>query len=334
MSDHMWAAQVDEYGGPEKIQVRQVPVPSPTHGQVLIKVEGAPINISDLSSIKGSYVPKPFPRTLGFEGSGLVVASGGGELADSLVNKRVSFTVSKDGSYGSWAEYTIADAPGTFVLKDDVTFEEGASLIVNPMTAALFLAKIREGGHQGVLQNAAASALGKQLIRWCNKEGIPIVNIVRRQEQADVLHSLGAAHVLVETQDDFKQRLAQICNEYNVTVAFDPVAGESTGLLFDAIKDNGVVYVYGGLSGKPSLISPMSLISTGKRVEGLWLTRWLVTLTPEQREQVGDEVQSLIHDVLKTDYVKEFNVRTVPEAVVFYSQNQSAGKVLIRGKYE
>jgi hypothetical protein len=78
----------------------------------------------------------------------------------------------------------------------------------------------------------------------------------------------------------------------------------------------------------------MSLISTGKRFEGLWLIRWLVSSTPEQREQVGDEVQSLIHDVLKTDYVKEFTVKTVPEAVAFYSQNQSAGKVLIRGKYE
>jgi len=331
----MWAAQVDEYGSPDKIQVRQVPVPQPAHGQILIKVEGAPINISDLLSIQGVYVPKPLPRTLGLEGSGVVVASGGGELADSLVNKRVSFfPVSKDGSYGSWAEYTIADAQGTFVLKDDVTFEEGASLIVNPITVALFMAKIREGGHQGVLQNAAASALGKMLIRWCNKEGIPIVNIVRRQEQADVLHSLGATHVLVETQEGFKQRLAQVCSENNVTVAFDPVAGESTGLLFDAIKDNGVVYVYGALSGKASSVSPMSFISTGKRVEGLWLARWLVALTPEQREQVGDEVQSLIHDVLKTDYVREFNVKTVPEAVAFYSQNQSAGKVLIRGKYE
>jgi NADPH2:quinone reductase len=331
----MWAAQVDEYGSPENIQVRQVPVPKPQHGEVLIKVEAAPINISDLLSINGLYVPKTPPRTLGLEGSGLVVTSGGGDLADTLVNKRVSFFYSGlEGSQGSWGEYTVVEAEETIVLKDDVSYEEGASLIVNPMTAALFMAKIREGGHHGVLQNAAASALGRQLIRWCNKEGIPIVNIVRRQEQADILHSLGATHVLVETQEGFKERLGQACAENNVTVAFDPVSGESTGLLFDAIKDNGAVYVYGALSGKPATVSPMSLISTGKKVQGLWLATWLRSLTQQQREQVGDEVQSLIHDVLKTDYVREFNIKTIHEAVAYYSQNQTAGKVLLRAKYE
>lgn len=330
----MWAAQVDEYGPLENIIVRQVPIPSPGAGFVLVKIEAAPINVSDLLSIQGYYVRKPLPRFLGLEGTGLVIASGGGELADSLVNKRVSLAASRDGVTGTWAEYAITSAEDCFVLNDDVSTEEAASLIVNPMTVALFMTKIKEGSHKGAVQNAAASALGRMLIRWCNKENINIVNIVRRQEQADLLHALGATHVLVETEPNFRERLSQLCQELDVTVGFDPVGGESTGLLFGAIKDHGVLYVYGGLSGQPCMISPIIFIGTHKKVTGLWVTKWLETIQQSERDRVSAEVQGLIHDVLSTEYVKEFNLKTIHDAVTFYSQNKTAGKVLIRAKYE
>lgn len=329
----MWAAQIDKYGA-ENIEVRQVDVPQPGPGYVLVKVEASPINVSDLMSIQGGYVQRPLPRTVGNEGTGVVVASGGGELPDSLLNKRVSFVASGEAATGVWAEYAVAAAPACFVLNDDVTTEEAASLIVNPMTVALFLAKIREGGHKGVVQHAAASALGKMLVRWCNKESIPIVNIVRRQEQAELLHAIGATHVLVETEPNFHERLSQLCQELNVTIGFDPVAGEATAELFAAIQDHGVVYVFGGLSGKPSTISPSLFISSSKRVEGLWLTRWLEPMDKSDKDKVSAEVQSLIHDILSTHYAQEFNLKTVKDAIAYYSQNKTAGKALIRMKYE
>jgi len=154
-------------------------------------------------------------------------------------------------------------------LRDSVTFEQGASLIVNPMTVAYMIEKLKEGNHTSVIINAAASALGRMLIRWCKLLSITTVNLVRRQEQADILASIGAEHVFNTSDDGWKDAVKTVTSQLGTKIGFDAIAGSSTQDMLDLLANEGVVHVYGGLSGQPVQASPMSLIGGDKTVKGL-----------------------------------------------------------------
>jgi len=163
--------------------VKEIPIPHPGPNEVLIKVEAAPINPLDLAFMRGASERKPsLPCQLGYEGAGLVVGSGGDKFSSSLVGKRVCF-FSPPGQPSTWAQYIVTKALGCFPLGESVSFEIGASGIINPVTAVAFLEIVKEGKHKAVVQTAAASQLGRMMIKVLKKEGIKTINIVRKAEQ-------------------------------------------------------------------------------------------------------------------------------------------------------
>ena len=162
MSETFAALRINVPGDYSTLGIQQVPFPVLAEGQVLIKTEYSTINPSDVYTAAGLYPIGSFPLTIGLEGCGTVVKSGGGDEADSFLNKRVAF-----GYRESWAEYAVVPAGAVFPLLDSVPFEKAASLVVNPVTVALFLDVIQKNNHTAAIQNGAASALGKMLLRWC-----------------------------------------------------------------------------------------------------------------------------------------------------------------------
>mmetsp|Transcript_22398 Transcript_22398/g.22086 ORF Transcript_22398/g.22086 Transcript_22398/m.22086 type:complete len:266 (+) Transcript_22398:30-827(+) len=252
-----------------QFSLKEVPIPRPKQGEVLIRMEAAPINPSDIVSLKGQYgIKKQLPFIPGLEGSGTVVESGGGLLGWSLVGKRVACYCDKGN--GTWAEYVVTSAKNCVKLTADISTEQGACFFANPITAICFMDIIKEQKHQAVIQTAAASAIGKMLLRYCMHENIPIVNIVRRQEQVEMLREIGAPYILNSSDENFQQELRKLSVNLNATVAFDCVAGEMTGTLINAMCENSVVYVYGSLSRQNiGGIDPSALIFSNKRVEGL-----------------------------------------------------------------
>ena len=140
----------------------------------------------------------------------------------------------------------------------------------------LFAEKIKTGKHQAVVQTAACSSLGKMLIRYCLSQKIPLINIIRKQEQESILKSIGAEYVLNSTSNTFENDLKELSDKLNATVAFECVSGKLTGTLVNCMKNDSVIYVYGAMSMSPiEGINPSSLIFTGKKIEGLWLTNWI-----------------------------------------------------------
>jgi NADPH:quinone reductase-like Zn-dependent oxidoreductase len=328
----MHAAVLKERAFPPVFEVEQIPIPTPGPGEVLIKMDSAPINPSDLAFITGSYSsPKPHPCIPGFEGSGTIVSSGGGFLAWSLVGKRVACSGDQTSFYGTWAEYMVTPAKHCVKLVDDVSLEEGCSFFVNPLTVVMFSKFIQTGKHQAVIHNAAASALGKMLNKHLQRLGVPLINIVRRQEQVDTLRALGAEYVLDSSQEGFAEQLTQLSTQLNATIGFDAIGGEETGVMFNALQPGGTVHVYGGLSGRP--VSGMNigdLISKDKTVKGAWLTPWL-----KQQGLIGAwSAVSTVQKYIKTDFSFEvanrFSLERIMEALAYYKANMSAGKTLIK----
>jgi NADPH:quinone reductase len=326
----MLAVVLEKYGDFSDLQVKKLNIPTPSANYVLVRMDYSTINVSDLFFIQGMYVRRPLPTICGGEGAGVVVASGGGQLADSLVGKRVSIISDTAKSSGTWAEYSLASAGSCYVVDENISQEQAAAGIVNPMTVAIMLSKIQEGNHAAVVQNAAASSLGKMLIKACSLKKIPIVNIVRRQEQVNLLKQEGAEHVLDSSTEDFYKNLANLCKKMNVTVGFDAVAGEATNTMLRAIRAPGVVYNYGALSLEPCHANSLVLLGENKRLEGLWLTRWLKETKYDTKQQVNREIQSLMKQGLHTHFVKEFSLERIKEALNEYNSNKTSGKILLR----
>ncbi|MEP9399526.1 zinc-binding dehydrogenase [Mesorhizobium sp. KR2-14] len=273
----------------------RIAVPQPKGSQVLIKVGLAAINPSDVMFIKGQYgQPRVKGRPAGFEGVGTVVATGEDPAAQQMAGKRVAFAT---GSWGSWANYAMTDAAACIPLIDGVRDEDGAALIVNPLTALAMFDIVREEGQKGFVLTAGASQLSKLIMGVAADEGFRPIAIVRRDEQIPLLKEAGAAHVLNATAADFRAALAAVMKEEQPRIFLDAVTGPLAGAIFDAMPKRARWIVYGRLNPETTPIpQPGQLIFMQKRIEGFWLTEWMRHTAPERKMQAVMQAQRRFSD--------------------------------------
>jgi NADPH:quinone reductase len=328
----MLAVQLHDYEGtPGNLTVAQVPVPRPGPGEVLVKVFASPLNPSDLMFITGNYgFKKPLPAIPGFEGSGTVVEVGSGMMARFMKDRRVACAAADAKiSGGMWAEYIVTSAQFCVPLSDKVEMEHGATMLVNPLTAWALVAEALKGGHRAIVQTAAASALGKMVVRLGQKFRLPVVNVVRRPEQVELLRAMGAEHTLNSSDPGFDADLRKLCHDLGATISFEAVAGETAGRVLSAQPRGSRMLIYGGLSLKPAEIDPEALIFGEKHVEGFWLSAWLRRRNLLSQLRVGRQVQAMLSGDLKTEIRARLPLEKAAEAVKQYSSDMTAGKVLL-----
>lgn len=239
-----------------ELSLATVEVPEPGPDEVLIRVDAAPLNPSDLglllagadlSSARASGTPEhpvikadvPGPALqaaaarlgqslpVGNEGAGTVIAAGSSQRAQSLAGRTVA--VAGGGMYG---QYRIVAASQCLELPEGTDPADAASAFVNPLTALAIVATMRREGHTALVHTAAASNLGQMLNRICLEDGIPLVNIVRRPDQEALLRDAGAAHVCISTAPTFIDDLTRSLITTSATLAFDAIGG---GRLADQI---------------------------------------------------------------------------------------------------
>lgn len=253
-----------------------IAVPKPGASQALIKVSLASINPSDVSFIKGQYgQPRVKGQPAGFEGVGIVVATGDDPYARSLEGKRVAFATGLS-NWGSWAEYAVAEAASCIPLLDTVRDEDGAAMIVNPLTALAMFDIVKQEGEKAFIMTAGASQLCKLIIGLAKEEGFRPIVTVRRDEQIALLEGLGAAHVLNEKAVDFEAALREVVKAEQPRILLDAVTGPLASAIFNAMPKRSRWIVYGRLDAEPTVIrEPGQLIFQHKRVEGFWLAEWM-----------------------------------------------------------
>ncbi len=305
------------------------PVPKPGVGEVLVKVAATPVNPSDLMFLKGMYgITKPLPVVPGFEGSGRVVASGGGFASQALMGLRVAFSAAIDGD-GSWAEYARVPVQQCIPLLPWVSDDEGATAIVNPLTAHALVQLARKQGHEGAVQSAGASALGRMLVRLCKREGIPLVSVVRREAQAQALRAMGAERVVCTSEEGWREALRTAAREAKASVAFEAVAGKLTGEIAACMPVGATVVVYGGLSESPCTIDPRELIFRGVHVQGFWLADWFRTAGIPAVLEGGVAVQRRIRHEFATAVRDKVGFDRALDAMRAYEACMSEGKLLL-----
>lgn len=334
--EKMRAVVLGEYRGDLDAAIRGLtvaerPVPRLKRRQVLVKIAAAPCNPSDLLLLEGKYgTLKTLPTVPGWEGAGTVVATGSGLLGRWLMGKRVACAVRTDRD-GTWAEYVVANADNCIPLKSGMPIEQGASLIINPLTALAMLETAQRAGHKAGVHTAGASQLGRMMVRMANELEFPLINIVRRDAQADLIRSLGAKHILNSTNEDFIGKLKALCEQLGATTAFDAIAGVMTGNVLSAMPAGATAYVYGALSQEAcGNIDPIELVFHKKTVTGFFLGNWL-----DQRGAIGilrsaGRVQRMIIDgKIGTTVQRRLELKHVVDGLLQYVHRMTDGKVLI-----
>jgi len=313
----------------DSLSVEKIPVPKPGPDEVLIKMAASPINPSDLGLISGStdYISSNLPATPGVEGSGTVVQAPKGMMGRYLMGKRVACT--RAGSSGTWAEYMVTKAQLALPLNNDVSLEQGAMSVVNPLTALAFLDIAKKGGHRTLINTAAASMLGQMLQRLAVQAGIQIVHIVRRQEHVELLQKIGASIVLNSTDEDFKQQLKDVCKKHQVRLALDAIIGPMTDILLGAIQPGGKVIIYSALSSEQPCVNFNHFVGPDKSIEGFLLTTWFSKRNFLQNLMLWRQAQKMMGGALQSEVRQRVSLEEAPQAVANYATNMSGGKILV-----
>ncbi|MBL8603641.1 MAG: zinc-binding dehydrogenase [Myxococcales bacterium] len=315
----------DHDGLPGSLTLVERPLPKPSQTEVLVKIIAANINPSDLMFLRGVYgTRRPLPTVPGFEGVGVVV-SAGGPLGRLLVGRRVATSTQQ--SDGTWAEYMLASALGCVPLRDRISDDQGASFLINPFSAFGLFDTARRDGHKAAIHTAAASALGRMLVHISRRERFPMVHVVRRAAQVELLRGLGAEHVLDSSEADFQSKLHALAAQLNATAAFDAVAGPMSGILLHAMPRNSEVYVYGALSEAHAQFDPRDLIFEGKKVRGWWLAEYL--RRPDRAVLAMASVPGYFDEGMASPVRARYPFSKVHEALAAYQGDMTAGKVLL-----
>ena len=327
----MKAATFDHFGTPEQVlKVQERSKPTPARGEVQVRMIASPVNPSDLMYIEGRYglQPKQWPATPGFEGLGVVEATGGGLLGWIRKGKRVAVI---NGVMGNWSEYTVTTARQVIPVPADIPDDQAATFFVNPATAlALTRHVLKVPPGEWLLQSAAGSALGKMVIALGRKHGFRTINTVRRKEQIEELKALGADAVLCESDGPIDEQVKKVVAG-GVKYAMDPVGGATGSAVIRSLADGGRCIHFGSLSAESLTVDPRVLISGNKRVEGFWLGEWAKGQRIVKILRLIREVRSLMREgVLKTHIAETFPLDRVQDAVRMAATPGKAGKVLLK----
>ncbi len=356
--------------GTLELSLATVPVPQPGKDEVLVRIEATPINPSDLGLLFGgadmstaeasgsadapvvtARLPEAAMRAMagrvdqslpvGNEGAGVVVATGDGDAARALAGRTVAVL-----GGAMYAEYRCLKAAQCLVLPDGTTPRDGASCFVNPLTALGMVETMRLEGHTALVHTAAASNLGQMLNKICQADGIDLVNIVRRPEQAELLRGLGAKYVVDSSSSSFMNELTDALAETSATLAFDATGGGKlasqilTCMEAAANRNAGEysrygsnvhkqVYIYGGLDRSPTVLNRSFGMVWG--LGGWLLTPFLARIGPDAAQKLRERVAAEVKTTFASHYSHEVSLTEALslEAIADYGKQATGSKYLI-----
>ncbi|BDA83295.1 NADH oxidoreductase [Aureimonas sp. SA4125] len=313
------------------LELREIPVPKATGRNVLVRIGLANVNPSDVHFIKGEYgQPRRRGVPAGFEGMGVVVAAGDA-AGEALIGKRVALSVVATGS-GTWAEYALTDVAAVVPLAEGLRDEDAAALIVNPLSAVAMVHVAEDLGAKAFLMTAGASQLCKLIGSLAREKGMHAIPIVRREEHRALLAQMGAQTVLNSGASDYAEALGAALVADKPTVLLDAVGDQNAADIFAAMPQGAHWIVYGVLSDTPPRLANLAqLIFMGKKIEGFWLSQWLKSAPPAQREAAFTTVQRrFISGAWKTDVAATLSLGEALEKLAPALGGINKGKIMLQ----
>lgn len=351
------------------LSLEEVKLGAPEADEVIVRVEAAPINPSDLGLLLGPAdvstlepsgsaerpvltfaVPKDRlggvrarlgqSLPVGNEGAGTVIDAGEG--AKALVGRKVGMM-----GGAMYSQYRKLKAREVVPLPDGATAADGAAMFVNPLTALSFVETMRMEGHKAIVHTAAASNLGQMLQKICLADGVPLVNIVRSDAQAMILADIGATHVINSRAPDFRARLVDAIAETGATLAFDAIGGGTIGSDIVQAMEQAAnrtaaeysrygsdtfkqLYIYGALDLSPTVLNRLAY-GFQWSVSGFLLTPWMRKAPKETVQRMRQRVLDELTTTFASHYTATIGLAEAlkPEVLKAYERKATGEKYLI-----
>lgn len=236
--------------------------------------------------MRGLYnVKLNYPYTPGWEGSGTVVQAGENPQAQALIGKRVAFMKSQElNTYndgGSFAEYARTNWSQAFPVSDDLSFDDVASFVVNPMTAVCMVERLKQLRSKCVIITAAASQIGRMLIKLCQRAQINTICTVRRAEQVKILEDLGVKAIINTSLPDYKRIFAETAAKLKPSSCLECISGDTTGEMLEYMGFKSTLILYGLLSDQPAgNIKTIPFIGKAQTIESFLLFTFMQMVKP------------------------------------------------------
>lgn len=323
----MKQVQFTAFGAPHEVAdcVEVEDVGAPAADEVVVEVEAFPINPADLLTISGGYAVRPqLPATLGAESVGRIAATGDA-VSGLRVGDRV-IVLARD----NWTQQRKVPASAVLAVPSDADVLQLAMLKVNPATALMMLrtyVDLQPG--DWVIQDAANSGVGVNLIRIARGDGFRTVNVVRREDLIEPLTREGADVVVVDG-DDLAERVRAASDDAPIRLAIDAVGGSAIMRLGDCLAEGGTIVNYGLLSGQPCQIRADQTIFKGLTLTGFWLAKTLTGMArPALEALYGDLAERVRTGGLRVEVEATYAIEDIRAALEHAGRSGRRGKVLV-----
>ena len=356
--------------GELELSLQTTSIPGPAADEIVVRIEAAPINPSDLGLLlanadwtqaKASGSPAlpvltaplsanavqamaariDISMPVGNEGAGTVTAAGSSSTAQALLGKKVAVL-----GGAMYAQYRCVKVNQCLVLPEGAAAADGASSFVNPLTALGMVGTMQREGHKALVHTAAASNLGQMLNRLCLKDGVALVNIVRKKDQEDLLRAAGAVHVVRSDSPAFLKELTDALATTGATIAFDaigggPLAGQILGCM-EAAVNRGIavysrygstthkqVYLYGSLDMTPTVLNRNYGMAWG--IGGWLVTPYIEKIGPLAFQELKERVARELKTTFASHYSQVISLAEAlqPDVLAAYSKRATGQKFLI-----
>ena len=326
-------------GGPEVLQIEDLPVVEPKSGEVRIRVQAIGLNRAEIMFRTGQYLEQPeFPSRIGLEAAGIVEAIGAGVTKVRIGDKVSVATGQSIAKYGTYGETAIVPASSAISYPDNLTPEEAASVWVQYLTAYFAfvdLAKIQPG--QSVLITAATGGAGLGAIEVARLLGGVAIATTRSTSKQQALLDLRADHVIVTSKEDLGSRVKEITGGRGADLIFDPIAGDTLPTLAEAVAWGGQIILYGALGGTnvPYPLFAAFARNFTLRSYVVYSFCGLETLGLRRNDEAFARAVQFINEnlasgKLKPVIAKIFPLSEIQEAHRYMESNQQLGKIVIK----
>jgi len=326
MNKNISAAVYEKHGNPaDVLHVETSPWPTPAADEAVVKMRAAPINPADLNQIEGKYpVRAELPATPGFEGAGLVV-----ELGAGVNGLTTGALVILPHNIGSWRDAVAVKAQDLVVVPDGIEPVQAAMLKINPLTAWRLLhdyVDLQKG--DWLIQNAANSAAGRDIIQIAHELGYKTVNVVRRAELIGELCAEGGDAVLVD-DENLREHVKNATGGAPIRLGLNSVGGDSALRVANCLAPGGTLVSFGAMSLQPLKIPTGLLIFKDLRFRGIWINKWYDNATPSECMETFQPIFEMARrGLLKTKVEKAYPLSEVKAAVAHAAQGKRSGKII------
>ncbi len=322
----MKAVVADPIGGPENLRYIDLPKPEPGPGEVLVKLEAIGVNFIDVYFRIGFYKAPETPVRLGQEGAGAIEAVGEG-VTDWKVGQRVAYTMTR----GSYAEYVVVAAQSLVELPEAVSFEDGAAVMLQGMTAHYLTHStfaLKPG--DACLVHAAAGGVGLLVVQLAKIAGASVIGTVSTQAKAELVKQHGADHVILYEEQDFVAETKKLTGGKGVDVVYDSVGKTTFAKSLDCLRPRGMMVTFGQSSGGVGEIDPLLLSQKGS----LFLTRPslgnYISDSAELKWRSSDLFGWIADGRLHVNVHKTYALADAAQAQRDLEARQSTGKLLLK----